>query len=475
MSRNQKKYLSLLLIVFVFVSSISFIKIDSQAAVIPDINYRAHIQDVGWMDYVKNGNTAGSIGNGKRMEALQIDLVSGKKSMVKYRVHIQDAGWLNWVNSGGMAGTTNEAKRIEAVQIKLAGTYAKKYDIYYRAHISQAGWMGWTKNGTTAGSEGYSMQLEAVQIKLVQKGQTINDTTLPAAKMPSVTYKGHVSDIGWQKPVSAGKTAGTTNQARRLEAFTLDIKNFHGESSVHYMAHVAEEGWQNWVNAGGIAGTTGKGHAIEAVKIELIGYLSRFYDIYYRLHVKDYGWLGWARNGEIAGTTGGGTRAEAIQIKLVIKNSVFDRNGVPYIDQTPKGITADQAIAWVKSLNGRAIDGDHNGDIQCVDLIVAYYEYLGVNSSSGDGSEYTRNWKPDNWQRLQGVQPQKGDILVFTGGFNNYGHVAIYESEGITCHQNFSYHKYVEPITYNYRGFRSEVDGKIYPTPYWGVIRPNFQ
>ena len=278
MSRNQKKYLSLLLIVFVFVSSISFIKIDSQAAVIPDINYRAHIQDVGWMDYVKNGNTAGSIGNGKRMEALQIDLVSGKKSMVKYRVHIQDAGWLNWVNSGGMAGTTSEAKRIEAVQIKLAGTYAKKYDIYYRAHISQAGWMGWTKNGTTAGSEGYSMQLEAVQIKLVQKGQTINDTTLPAAKMPSVTYKGHVSDIGWQKPVSAGKTAGTTNQARRLEAFTLDIKNFHGESSVHYMAHVAEEGWQNWVNAGGIAGTTGKGHAIEAVKIELIGYLSRFYD-----------------------------------------------------------------------------------------------------------------------------------------------------------------------------------------------------
>lgn len=38
----------------------------------------------------------------------------------------------------------------------------------------------------------------------------------------------------------------------------------------------------------------------------------------------------------------------------------------------------------------------------------------------------------------RGGTPQKGDILVFSGNSNNpYGHVAIYESEYSTYHQNF--------------------------------------
>ena len=41
---------------------------DVNAAYVPDINYRAHVQDIGWMDYVKSGVTAGSIGNGKRRQ-----------------------------------------------------------------------------------------------------------------------------------------------------------------------------------------------------------------------------------------------------------------------------------------------------------------------------------------------------------------------------------------------------------------------
>ena len=405
MLKKFRKLLSLLLIAAMIVGLMPlYMKVDVQAAVLPDINYRAHVQDIGWMDYVKSGKTAGTVGQGKRMEALEIDLVSGKKSMIKYRAHAQSKGWMGWVNSGGMAGTTNEAKRIEAVQIKLTGAYEKLYDIYYRAHISQAGWMGWAKNGDTAGSEGYAMQMEAIEIKLVKKGQTIKDAAMPSAKMPDLRYKGHVQNIGWQDWVAAGKTGGTTGEAKRLEAMVVELKNFHGGDGIRYMAHVAQEGWHGWTTSGKVAGTTGKARAIEAVRIELIGYMNSFYDVYYRLHVKGHGWLGWAKNGEIAGTTGGGTRAEGIQIKLVVKDTAFNRQGEPYIDQTPKQADPGNSsidtrinefisearwrdgVSWNDS-NRPEISG-HLGASGCVAYAADFVKYVYGKDNAFDGAKY---------------------------------------------------------------------------------------
>ena len=127
------------------------------------------------------------------------------------------------------------------------------------------------------------------------------------------------------------------------------------------------------------------------------------------------------------------------------------------------GKTADDAINWVKSLEGQPV-----GSGECVALIVAYYSYLGQTSPGGNGADYS--WKeplPAGWQRLQNAQPQKGDILVYSGNAaNKYGHVAIYESDYSTWHQNYAYQRKVVHVTnVRYNGFDN---------PYWGVIRPDF-
>ena len=126
------------------------------------------------------------------------------------------------------------------------------------------------------------------------------------------------------------------------------------------------------------------------------------------------------------------------------------------------GKTADDAINWVRSLNGQPV-----GSGECVALIKAYYSYLGQTSPGGNGADYSWNQLPAGWQRLQNVQPQKGDILVYSGnGANPYGHVAIYESDYSTWHQNFaSQRKVVNVTNIRYNGFDN---------PYWGVIRPDF-
>ena len=126
------------------------------------------------------------------------------------------------------------------------------------------------------------------------------------------------------------------------------------------------------------------------------------------------------------------------------------------------GKTADDAINWVRSLEGQPV-----GSGECVALIKAYYSYLGQTSPGGNGADYSWNQLPAGWQRLQNAQPQKGDILVYSGNAaNKYGHVAIYESDYSTWHQNFaSQRKVVHVTNIRYNGFTN---------PYWGVIRPDF-
>ena len=38
---------------------------------------------------------------------------------IKYPPHVQTYGWLDWVKDGELAGTTGESKRLEAIEIKL--------------------------------------------------------------------------------------------------------------------------------------------------------------------------------------------------------------------------------------------------------------------------------------------------------------------------------------------------------------------
>ena len=135
------------------------------------------------------------------------------------------------------------------------------------------------------------------------------------------------------------------------------------------------------------------------------------------------------------------------------------------------GHTAQEALTWVRSQLGKSLDYDgfpSYQPYQCVDLIKYYYEYLGCASyASGNGADYASNALPSGWARYKGAQPQPGDILVYSGTSDNpNGHVAIYEADNITYHQNFNGCAYVVRFNYHYKN-------DVY-SPYWGVIRPDF-
>lgn len=274
----------------------------------PVIEYKAHVQNIGWQENVSENEIAGTTGKNLRMEAIKIKIKGLEENInIKYQTHVQDIGWQDWVYNNEQSGTTGLGKRIEAVKIMLENT--NNFSIEYRVHISDYGWQKWKRNGEVAGTTGLSKKIEAIQIRIVYREKENID--------PEVVYRTHVQDTGWQSYVIEGLTAGTEGQSKRVEALQIDLSGVQSNAKILYRTHVQDIGWQQWVSNNSIAGTTGKSKRVEAIQIKLDG--MEEYTVKYKVHMQDYGWSDWMIDGEVAGTTGKSKRIEAIQVKIVPK------------------------------------------------------------------------------------------------------------------------------------------------------------
>ena len=289
---------------------------------IPSVKYRTHVQNVGWQNYVKDGAMSGTSGRSLRLEGINIYVDgNGISGGIEYATHVQNIGWQNFVSNGAMSGTSGKSLRLEAIKIRLTGDLANKYDVYYRVHCQNFGWLGWAKNGAESGSSGYGYRLEGIEIKLVKKGGSAPGSTANSfyKAPPTVNYRTHVQDVGWQDYVTNGAMSGTSGRSLRLEGINIFLSNLNTSGGIEYATHVQNIGWQNYVKDGVMSGTSGQSLRLEAIKIRLTGDMANKYDIYYRVHCQNFGWMGWAKNGAQSGSAGFGYRLEGIEIKLVNK------------------------------------------------------------------------------------------------------------------------------------------------------------
>lgn len=301
------------------------------------IYYEVHRQDYGWevdakdeadlSKWKSDGMNSGTVGESKRLEAIKIKLPDGVSGSIEYRTHIQDIGWeKNWAKDGEISGTSGQAKRLEAIQVKLTGNVAKNYDVYYCVHAQNFDWLGWAKNGEKAGTAGYGYRLEAIKIMLVPKGGDAPDKvgkTDTAMEARLVGYQTHVQDYGTQDYVYDGAMAGTSGESKRMESIRIKLPSTTSkDGGIEYRSHVQTYGWEkSWKKTGELSGTTGQSKRLEAIQIRLTGAIKDKYDVYYRVHAQNFGWLGWAKNGEESGTAGYSYRLEAVQIVLVPKGT----------------------------------------------------------------------------------------------------------------------------------------------------------
>ena len=137
-----------------------------QAVNVISILYQGHVQNIGWQNWVSDGQEAGTNGKALRLEALKIKLVNAPaETSVKYQSYVQNIGWQNWVSNGEEAGTDGKSLRMEAIKIILENMLG--YSIQYQAHVQNIGWQNWVSDGQEAGTDGKSLRMEAIRMRIV--------------------------------------------------------------------------------------------------------------------------------------------------------------------------------------------------------------------------------------------------------------------------------------------------------------------
>ena len=197
-----------------------------------------HIKDIGDKEYknISKDTTIGTTGQNKRIEAIKI---TGKCTPYIYRVHQKNIGWTNWIYNGQWAGTKGKGLQIEAVEIMVA-------KFLVDPHVQNKGWLGARACENIIGITGHNLRLEAFKIdplNMIIKakahiqgigwkdyGQIDKNTVIGTVgenkRIECLCFEGdfeyrvHVQNSGWTDWTKADGTAtlGTVGQALQIEA-----------------------------------------------------------------------------------------------------------------------------------------------------------------------------------------------------------------------------------------------------------------
>lgn len=185
----MKKILSILLICWALFPIHSVLAASADTTALPVLS-QGHIQDLG--DYPADGswvespNLIGTVGQSKRIEGFKLKAGDSLPTdlELRYNVHVQNIGWLydeddptSWAKNGDYAGTRGDGLRIEAIKIVLldvAGNMATGYHIRYQGHVQNIGDLPadselWFTDGEQLGTVGSSLRLEALKLEIVKE------------------------------------------------------------------------------------------------------------------------------------------------------------------------------------------------------------------------------------------------------------------------------------------------------------------
>ncbi|MFZ2275599.1 MAG: hypothetical protein WAV68_01375 [Candidatus Nanogingivalis sp.] len=321
-----------------------------------DVEYSSYNDLSGWQPYVKSGMISGTTSINQPIRAIKIKPIStiSSKFDLWYRAHISNIGWMGWVKNGEPAGIIGEkANNIESIEIKLLPKSSSPDDynqdnagymdkaltipqnnlyIESQSHISYIGWTPTLLSDMTIGTTNRSLTIEALKLNL------INHTGIPGG----IIYSSHIQNIGWQSPQKNNSESGTTGKGLRIEslriALTGELKNHF---DVWYRSHIQNIGWQEWTKNGSPTGSVGSSLRMESLEIHIIpkntippfpinSNKSSFFnpgkqkvsdiDIQYSTHQSGMGWVQDGYLDGVAGTTGQSRSLESIKLDAI--NSV---------------------------------------------------------------------------------------------------------------------------------------------------------
>lgn len=125
--------------------------------------YRAHVQSLGWLAPVHDGQVAGTTGHSLRLEALLIDTRKLPGVKIKASAHIQGIGTVDYgyITHETVIGTVGQGRRLEAIMLEVEGVPEGK-KLYIQMHFAKDGWGAVVPND--GGSFGVGKETQAIKM-----------------------------------------------------------------------------------------------------------------------------------------------------------------------------------------------------------------------------------------------------------------------------------------------------------------------
>jgi len=94
---------------------------NSAGSDVGSVEYRAHVENIGWQGMKYNGQMAGTQGQHLRIEAITMGLYNNpNKDFIVYNVYLPDyGGWQHRSENGQQAGSTGLSEPITALWIDI--------------------------------------------------------------------------------------------------------------------------------------------------------------------------------------------------------------------------------------------------------------------------------------------------------------------------------------------------------------------
>ncbi|URZ01043.1 Ig-like domain-containing protein [Clostridium felsineum] len=218
------------------------------------IAYSTKAANSGWTYLVRDGKESNVDEPYANIEAITVSLLNMPGYHVEYQAQIQNIGWQTWVSDGQIAGTLDKGLRLEGLRIRIV----KNFDVQYKAQFESTGWTNTSaSDGAVIDTSGQAFKMEALKVNLQN-----------APSGARVEYQAHVENVGWMDPVYDGAAAGMEGQGLRIEALKMKLINAPN-FSIRYQVDIQGIGWTNWVSNDEIAGTTGVGLRIQGIRVEV--------------------------------------------------------------------------------------------------------------------------------------------------------------------------------------------------------------
>lgn len=132
------------------------------AVEVPDTYIAAQFAYTGW----KTGLMEPKIVTDGYKNQLETFRLHSDHYTIKYQAHVANIGWMSEVGEDQNAGTVGQGKAIEAFKINLIGAPVGT-NVYYRAYYN-GNWGPWVSNGVQAGTTGAGIPLKGMQVYIGQ-------------------------------------------------------------------------------------------------------------------------------------------------------------------------------------------------------------------------------------------------------------------------------------------------------------------